>query len=83
MLMEVFLISIAGYGLAIAFEIFRASFDAVYEKTNFKPFNCRICLTFWSSLIISISLGHDLINSVVYSFFSVTVAYLLKMLEES
>ncbi len=82
-LIEAILISIAAYGIALSIEIFRITFIEIYKRTNFKPLNCRICLTFWSALILTLLLDHDLFKSIIYGFFSVSIASILKMLEEN
>ena len=46
------------------------------NKLNFKPFNCRPCFTFWTTLILQSIIG-ILLSSITYIVVGIIFAFLL------
>ncbi len=44
----IFIYSLSSYGLYHTIQVIRGT------KLNFKPFNCRVCITFWYMVILMI-----------------------------
>ena len=80
-LLDLIIIVLSAYGMAIVVEMVRDLSDKIYDLTNFKPFNCKICLSFWFGSLIAYLYGYDLFLSILYGFVSLSIVYLLKRLE--
>ena len=75
-LYQLIIIPLSAYSFATAVQMSRG----VY--LNFKPFNCKFCLSFWFSLFAYIILGTSVIYSILCAFYVAFVAHFLKILED-
>lgn len=75
-LIRLLILAISSYGFASAVIAIKGRY------LDFKPFNCKFCLSFWFSLAVSLSYGFTLLDSIVASFFTASVSVFLKILEE-
>lgn len=70
----------AAYAFSLAFQMIRGNY------LNFKPFNCRFCMSFWFAFIVNFIINHSIQNSVEISFLSALaiagVCNFLKLIEE-
>lgn len=77
----IFVLSLSAYGIALAWYMIRIEYDFLYEKTDFRPFNCRLCLTYWIDLLLLIIFGFG-IYSVLFAFVGFAIADFLIKLED-
>lgn len=80
----VFIIDISGVVEVIKKTIFRVIMgkNVRYNGFNFKPFDCSLCMTFWTISLYSIYNDIDVIQSIfwgtLFAFISMFVSYLLR-----
>ena len=71
------IISIASFSFATAIQMLRGNF------INFKPFNCKFCLSFWfSTIVFFYNNPYDVIQNIVLSFAVSGVCYIIKLIED-
>lgn len=77
----VIFLSLASYAFATAVRMSIGTFRwEVYF--DFKPFNCKFCLSFWFSFFAMIICGQKLIDSILYSFASTCLCHFMKLYED-
>lgn len=58
-----------GLGILFGFLFIFDPYVSAYEKHfNFKPFNCVLCLSFWFSIVLYISVGISPVYAVYTAF---------------
>lgn len=74
------IIPLAAYGFGIAIQMLRGKY------LNFKPFDCKFCLSFWFSSIVYLYMvlfGIDKYTNVfIYGLFVACIANFLKLIED-
>jgi len=68
-------VAVSSYGFAVAVQTLRG------RHLEFKPFSCRLCLSWWFSFLYVLFTAKDLVSAVLYGFFSVFVSYMVGLLE--
>jgi hypothetical protein len=79
-MLSLFYMILGAYGFSTAVQILRGNY------LNFKPFNCRFCLSYWYSLIYTALLfwgtKNFILNIIFIPFASSGCVYLITVLEE-
>lgn len=75
-MINILIISLAAYGFATSVQMLRGTY------LNFKPFNCKFCMSFWSSLIYLYFLNFTINQIILYPFFVACIANFLKLIED-
>lgn len=77
----VIFLSLASYAFATAvrMSIGTLEWDVYFD---WKPFNCKFCLSFWFALIAMIICGQRVISSVLYAFASTCLCHFIKLFED-
>lgn len=81
-MLELIVYWLAVLGAVIAWDTLRLSIDRLYDLTDFKPFNCKICMSFWIGFLLSFYLTTNITTAIIYAFSSVSVVYLVVNIAE-
>lgn len=73
---EFILTCLSAYGFSVVVQMLRG----VYLE--YKPFNCKICLSFWYALVVFLNFGNNLLKSTFLAFAVVCIIYGMKMVED-
>jgi hypothetical protein len=77
----VIFLALASYTFATAIRIGIGTFG--WDKYfDFKPFNCKFCLSFWFALVALIICGQRLIDCILYALASTCLCHFMKLYED-
>ena len=79
--MSIVELAVASYGFAAAVSMSRGTFRKLAKYTDFKPLNCRFCLSFWFSFAYLLIIGIHYCESAIHSLFAAGVTYILLFVE--
>jgi len=69
------IIVLSSYGFAVGVQIIRGKY------LNFKPLNCKTCISFWFALACFLLLKTPIVSAIVSAFAVACICYFLSIIE--
>lgn len=73
---DLIVLSISAFGFYHAIQVLRSS------KLNFKPFNCKICLSFWYAIGSIVAYNFYIVKVIVISLFITGIVHIIGFIEK-